>query len=299
MTEYNFTEDKALREQVAGRIEVLDKVKELLLLPELEMMTTQQVAGYYEVPTKTINNCYVENRDEVSLDGALKFHPRDIIERFPDIQETVKSRGYKEFRLSEDVVLRVPNAGIILYPKRAILRIGMLLRDSEVAKEVRTQLLNTFEHSEDEVKVFDVNNENEMYGRLGLALGTGDMESAVAAISEIIQFKNRHIEAVETSNKMLAAEILRWDDRKCVNRAIRIIAGKSHTDIPLMWKKLYDELRYKHGIGLSQRGLAPYIQHVKEDEWPAVQQSLSAICEDRGLDPAEVFEKSKIKGAGQ
>lgn len=294
MTELNIVESKELREQVAGRVEVLGKVKELFLLPELEMMTMQQVADYYEVPQRTVGSCYRDNKEEVGLDGAIKYSSGALKKRLIDLQGTVETKYYKEFRLSEDVTLRVPNAGIILFPKRAILRIGMLLRDSEVAKEVRTQLLNTFEHSTDEAKVADINNENEMYGRLGLALGTGDMESAVAAISEIIQFKNRHIEAVETSNKMLAKEILRWDDRKCVNKAIRIIAGKSHTDIALMWKKLYDELRYKHGIGLSQRGFPPYIQHVKEDEWPAVQQSLAAICEDRGLNPAEIFEKSKI-----
>lgn len=294
MTELNIVESIELREQVAGRVEVLDKVKELFLLPELEMMTMQQVADYYEVEQKALEKCVQRNRDEVMLDGATKVKASELVERFRQDVEIVKTRWYKDFKLSDDVTLRVPNVGILLFPKRAILRIGMLLRDSEVAREVRTQLLNTFEHSTDHAKVADINKENEVYGRLGLALGIGDMESAVAAISEIIQFKNRHIEAVETSNKMLAKEILRWDDRKCVNKAIRIIAGKSHTDIALMWKKLYDELRYRHGIGLSQRGVAPYIQHVKEDEWPAVQQSLAAICEDRGLSPAEIFEQSKI-----
>ena len=294
MTELSIVESKALREEVAGRVEVLDKVKELFLLPKLEMMTIQQVADYYEVGAEAIQKCYRRNKDEISMDGASKIPVKSMVSRFGQDVQIVSKKGYKDVKLSDDITLRVPNVGILLFPKRAILRIGMLLRDSKVAREIRTQLLNTFEHSTDDAKVADINTENEMYGRLGLALGTGDMESAVAAISEIIQFKNRHIEAVEISNKMLAKEILRWDDRKCVNKAIRIIAGKSHTDIALMWKKLYDELRYKHGIGLSQRGVAPYIQHVKEDEWPAVQQSLAAICEERGLIPAEVFEKSKI-----
>lgn len=41
------------------------------------------------------------------------------------------------------MTLRVPNVGIRLFPKRAVLRLGMLLRDSRVAQEVRTQLLAT------------------------------------------------------------------------------------------------------------------------------------------------------------
>nr|WP_317982816.1 hypothetical protein [Romboutsia faecis] len=38
--------------------------------------------------------------------------------------------------------LQIPPRGLILIPKRALLRIGMLLRDSEVAKEVRSRLLD-------------------------------------------------------------------------------------------------------------------------------------------------------------
>lgn len=42
----------------------------------------------------------------------------------------------------------IPNRGIRCFSKRAVLRFGMLLRDSEVAKEVRTQLLNIKEEAE-------------------------------------------------------------------------------------------------------------------------------------------------------
>jgi hypothetical protein len=49
MTETALLEKKYLREQMAGRVEVLDKVKKLFLMPKLDMLTTQQVADYYEV----------------------------------------------------------------------------------------------------------------------------------------------------------------------------------------------------------------------------------------------------------
>ena len=45
------------------------------------------------------------------------------------------------------------------FSKRAILRIGMLLRDSKVAQEVRTQLLNTFENASDKIKTQDIDEE--------------------------------------------------------------------------------------------------------------------------------------------
>lgn len=196
MKERDIIERKEQREQIAWRVDVLDKVKKLFLLPKLEMMTMQQVADYYEVGFAALRKCYSRNKEEIDQDGASKFNGEALLERLGQDVTTVKAQGYKDFQLSEDVTLRVPNAGIVLFPKRAILRIGILLRDSEVAKEVQTQLLNTFEHSTDEAKVADINKENEIYGRFGLALGTGDIDGAVAAISEIIQYKNRHIKEV-------------------------------------------------------------------------------------------------------
>ena len=41
-----------------------------------------------------------------------------------------------------NVTFKIPSRGLTLIPKRALLRIGMLLRDSEVAKEVRSRLLD-------------------------------------------------------------------------------------------------------------------------------------------------------------
>lgn len=301
MNEFNLIESKELREQAAGRVEVLDKVKELLLLPQLEMMTMQQVADYYEVDLKTANMCYLRNKEEINLDGASKIPVKSMNSRFLQNVETKHFRGYMEAYLSEDVTLRVPNAGIILFPKRAILRIGMLLRDSEIAKEVRTQLLNIVENSSDEVKTKEVNNELSLFNDLGRAIMHGSMEEAMVAVQSIVQYQQRHIEKlsaeneeIKSNNQLLAADILRWDNRPAVNKAIRVIAGILSKPTAYVWKELYDELRYKHGIGLTQRGKSPFIQYVREDEWPLVQQSLSAICEKNGVSPSYVLQRAKL-----
>lgn len=92
----------------------------------------------------------------------------------------------------------------------------------------------------------------------------------------------------------MAARILEWTDRQSVNKAVRTIAGRLCKPYGVIWKMLYDELRYKHGMGLSQRGASPFLQHVKDDEWPKVQQSLCAICEDSGLSPSKVMAEAKM-----
>ena len=48
MTNVDLIEMKDLREQMIGRVEVLDKVKNLFLIPEMNVMTVKQVAEYFE-----------------------------------------------------------------------------------------------------------------------------------------------------------------------------------------------------------------------------------------------------------
>ena len=63
--------------------------------------------------------------------------------------------GKQFFSFGNGENLVVPNRGLKIFPRRAILRIDMLLRDSSVAREVRTQLLNIEEKTSDDVKTED------------------------------------------------------------------------------------------------------------------------------------------------
>jgi hypothetical protein len=73
-----------------------------------------------------------------------------------------KNSGKVIFHLSETVTIEVPNRGIRCFSKRAILRIAMLLRDSKIAQEIRTQLLNTFEHSTNEQRTVDIDEKPQL-----------------------------------------------------------------------------------------------------------------------------------------
>ena len=49
MNENELLTNEKLREELAEHYEVLEKVKHLLLIPNTEFATTQQVADFYEV----------------------------------------------------------------------------------------------------------------------------------------------------------------------------------------------------------------------------------------------------------
>ena len=68
ITADSLLENKELRDGAIERIEVLDKVKQLFLIPELECMTVKQVADYYEIPLSTVNDQYQNNKLEFDED---------------------------------------------------------------------------------------------------------------------------------------------------------------------------------------------------------------------------------------
>ena len=59
MTEIQIIEVRDIREKCIENIEVLNKVKKLFLIPEMEVMTTKMIADYYEVGFEAIQSCYI------------------------------------------------------------------------------------------------------------------------------------------------------------------------------------------------------------------------------------------------
>lgn len=136
----DLVENKELRNQLIQKVEVLNKVKELFLLPKLNVMTVKQVADYYEVNIDTIQRVYQRNKKEIDEDGTVVKTPKDFSnEQYVQLKS---GKGKIVFKITDNITLELPTRGIKCFSQRAILRIGMLLRDSKIAKEVRTQLLN-------------------------------------------------------------------------------------------------------------------------------------------------------------
>ena len=73
----------------------------------------------------------------------------------------------------------------------------MLLRDSEVAKVVRTQLLNIEEKASDETKTQDIDEEQSLMLSVGMAVASGDATAVAVASAKLVEFKNRHIQKLE------------------------------------------------------------------------------------------------------
>jgi len=117
-------ESKSLRESVINRTDVLDKVKALATLPDDLHISVEMAATYYEVSPKAIESLIFDNKKELESDGMAVL-----------VGERLSS-------FKEDCQISSRASSFTIVPRRAILRIGMLLRDSVIAQRVREYLLN-------------------------------------------------------------------------------------------------------------------------------------------------------------
>lgn len=309
----NLTDNKELRERYISRVEVLDKVKKLMMIPSMELMTIKQVAEYYEVDIEVIRRQYKNNREEFELDGARKYsisEARNCIGTFNPNTKIVYGKGKIEVEFENGMCVTFLNVGIILFPKRAVLRMGMLLRDSIIAQEVRTQLLNMAEHITEEnpeILTREIDKEGELLLDIAKAYASGDPIMLMKATSAHASYLKRHNDQLTKeneelgesnkklaeSNDILAGDILEWSDRKSANSVVRLMAKEMHQSYSSVWGFIYKELLYKHGINLKQRDnrKAPYIAHLRENEWECFYKSAAAIMQMNNIEPSEIFAK--------
>jgi len=311
MNSENFIEQKSLRDECVDRVEVLEKVKGLLLIPHFECMTLKQIAEYYEVEQKVVEKCYQRNEEEISNDGLIRLAPKNFKNLFQTkslIKNYKQANGKAIVEFNDGITFVVPNRGVMGFSKRAIMRFGMLLRDSRVARELRTQLLNIVEHAEEispEILTEEVNEEQRLQIAVGQALMNGDSDAVMKAMSNIVAYKNRHIdklkeanEKAESDNKTLVGEILRITNRKELVRSVRCLSSRIKKTIPATWNVVYKQLLYKFGISLANRKAADIhgkhkkmLDYIRPDEWRKVQMTISAILKENKVSPTEFYDE--------
>jgi hypothetical protein len=144
-------ESRTMRSQYTDRFEVLDKAGSLSLLPDDTHATTEMVADFYEVPVDTVSRAVRRNREELENNGYRVLRGESL-KSFKDLSE-FKTEG-QAVRLSQtDLEAEGLFKGVrslALFNRKAILNVGMLLTESDVARKVRAYLLSAEEMLTDE-----------------------------------------------------------------------------------------------------------------------------------------------------
>ncbi len=125
------TESKSMRDDLVFKDDVMDKVKFVTVIPETSEVTIEMAANYYEVPIETIRTIVKRQRQEFNeyaelrvLKGAPLAAFKGLVQLEPELKAV---------------------SSLTLLTRRGLLRIGMLLTESEVAKSIRNYLLNVEE----------------------------------------------------------------------------------------------------------------------------------------------------------
>jgi uncharacterized coiled-coil protein SlyX len=133
-TEVALLESRALRVEQMGRVDALDKVKSLVMLPDGIHVRTEDVARYFEVSTEAVKKVTQRHRAEVSENGLKLLRGAELQKFHRDMLSLWGGEGAESY----------PQAAtqLTLYTRRTVLNIAMLLRDSDIARCVRTYLLD-------------------------------------------------------------------------------------------------------------------------------------------------------------
>ncbi len=129
-------ESKSARDNQLGQMahdrarEILNKVKSLYfaLWQGIGAATCEQMSEFYEVKTDAVEAALRRYRNEFESDGL----------------KTIKGKQLKDFKYVSAVTAETSKAPCLtIWTPRAALRLGMTLVESEIAKAIRTSLLDT------------------------------------------------------------------------------------------------------------------------------------------------------------
>ncbi|MDH6215020.1 restriction endonuclease [Streptomyces pseudovenezuelae] len=117
-------ESRTLRGSVLERTDVLDRVKALSLLPDGMHVTTAMVATYFGVGLEAVKSLVKDHRAELEANGYRLLTGEEL----------------RSFKALSGIPSRTRS--LALFSRRAVLNLAMLLRYSEVARQVRVYLLD-------------------------------------------------------------------------------------------------------------------------------------------------------------
>lgn len=122
------TESRTMRDDYVFKDSVLERVKAVPVLAGTLEVTVDMAANFYEVPFETVKTLLKRHRSEFNEYGESR-----VIRG----TELAVIRG----QVQDEPNLRT-SPTLTLINRRGLLRIGMLLTESEVARSVRSYLLN-------------------------------------------------------------------------------------------------------------------------------------------------------------
>jgi hypothetical protein len=238
VNDMSLVESLSLRNTYYGNVEVLDKVGEIVFFGNTEWTDKKTVAEFYNIPDRTLESCIKENKKELELNGYKVIKGKELKEFKGNIE--------KQCNLSESLKTS-PSLG--LFNRRTILNIGMLLRDSEIAKQVRYYLLNVEEKADDNIKSEAFEQMKEMFVKTNEELLTtrqilNNLNDVIVPLVAQVQELKKENTILNTSLDLIFNKKVPRDERTRFERAVDMFNLKLgfHETGAFRYNRFYESL---------------------------------------------------------
>ena len=183
-------QSKELRMGLIENLDVLDKVKSLILLPKTQIVTVEMASNYFEVPKKTLESTIRRNKDELVSNGLLVLRGVDLNEFKSNLHDEGAFKGLNS---------------LTILNKKAILNIAMLLEDSPIAQKIRQVLLETIDKEEvTQIAVQTIDEEKELM--LSVLMATDD-ETHLLALKKWKDYKDAKFNVISMERKIAVEKV--------------------------------------------------------------------------------------------
>jgi uncharacterized coiled-coil protein SlyX len=193
-SEVALLESRTMRVEHLERVDALDKVKALVMLPDGIHLRTDDVARYFEVSTEVVKKVTQRHRAELIENGLcvlrgddLRIFHRDML----SLWEGGSGMSYPQAATQ-----------LTLYPRRTVLNVAMLLRDSDIARCVRTYLLDAEEGWREGYAALDRRVTNTETCLAGVGAALQELGPVLNRMSQRLDNLDRRLDA---TNQVVAA----------------------------------------------------------------------------------------------
>ena len=156
-------EKEELRQEILNNnrsLNIMNEYKTITTINNMEYETMDRVAKYFEVEYDCIRMIIKRHKEELIKNGLLILSPKDTKDFLPN------TLNVKTFRGGFEVDNRkFNNRNNYLINKRCFLNIAMLLRDSKVAEEIRSKILDIVLNGNSNNEVITIDN-TELFNKI-------------------------------------------------------------------------------------------------------------------------------------
>ena len=266
-------------------IHKLELVKDILTISKTDIVTVKMCAEYFEVNERRIRQVVDEIKEELEENGLKVYSKAEFLKEINvPLRNDQQLNGKSILTFEDGTELVFPNRGLILMTKRTVLNIGMLLKNSKVAKELRRRILDIVHDAEDTEIVNNVINEirteQEISQDMLQAIMSGDLVKESLLKTELLNLKNKRIEHLEgiVTNSLTITE-----SKSIINKCIRTIAStKYNNNFGMTWNEFYKLVNYKLNINIKNRngkGLSKF----SDDEIKEMEIIAKSWCSELGI----------------